>query len=118
VSAHKTNTADQSQATYIIIAQTTNHIYINRREPSNKTMTTSNNNAYTNIPTPHSRAEEKAQLRAAIAASLGQPVDEDDLWYNAQQPSTNSATRHRTTPSSSPRSARPGKMSIPNGVFC
>jgi len=76
-----------------------------------------------NMAVPHSRMEEKVMLEQAIAASLGEPIDEQALLV-ARRQQARTVHRHPVqTTSSSATSAhwprpQPMAMKRPKGVFC
>ena len=68
------------------------------------------------IAAPHSRTEEKVMLEQAIAASLGEPVDEQALLTARRQAAVRNVGLHQATATSS--RAHLTAMKRPRGVFC
>ena len=69
-------------------------------------------NNSTNIPVPHNRREEEDQIRQAMAASLGIPVESVSAPVHVGSPPLSPATHTR-------RSKLPfSKMSRAHGEFC
>ena len=76
------------------------------------------------IPVPRSRAEEETQLLQAIAASLGEEIDAEELRLSSSSPHRQSygqPTRALTPPTSPNRlssSKNPRGLIRPRGEFC
>ena len=76
------------------------------------------------IRAPRTRSEEEAQLLQAIAASLGEPIDEEKLERSRQAARQSYQRSLRTlTPPNSPGTAHHHKYALPDtvvprGEFC
>ena len=79
-------------------------------------MTSRNNNnnsfSYSSVPVPHDRHEEEAQMREAIAASLGTTVDMVD------QEQVRRNLGRETNVVAARRSRNISRLPLARGVFC
>jgi len=74
---------------------------------------------YNTVEAPRSRIEEKAMIEQAIAASLGEPVDEQALLIARRQAAAavRPSPQHQQ-PSPSHYRSHLVAMKRPNGVYC